>query len=765
MNANSRKIVVILGVVAVVLLVALFVLFPSIKEGVFGKAIDVGPIAGDTTLLWEQTYSSGSADIAPFVVGDATYLITNDETGSYLHTINPSTGDSINSCFIRADKVIGSPAHHAEEDNLFVPLENGIVRIVGLSDRSAVGNCDALDIALSHGAINPTTSIVMYGDTFIVGSTRGVHKINVYPVPGYPVTYTDVAYGTSGFVSSTPAISPSSNGDYLIFVVQMPNSRELYSINIDDMTLVTAGTQGIHHIISLDSNVVAPITVYSSTVAGVNDYNLVIIGTVNEQIYFFEQARSGGMLFISRPTNQNVGPVMVPGASFISEAVVVDTTTTSAKLYLASAGTDKKLYFGTIAFLPGKHSQIIFTPTDSDYHYSSSTPIYAAPLVALDGTIYISRTDKVVALKGGPPTYPGTPWKNTLWSVPSTINHNPSTSPSLLANDDILYVAGGDEGKLLAFGTPLFSAPQPEEEPEPVPPAEPEEEPEPAPPEPEPTAVCGNSIIEEGEFCDDGSINCEVNGYNGIQNCGNECLGYGDCLLAESCGDSLINGNEECDDGNLIDNDGCSSLCLTEEPAPAEDIPECTTNTDCDDSISCTDNVCVEGTCTYPISANRCLIDGVCQIRNNLNPANQCQQCNPESDTAAWTNNDALYCSDNDPSTTGDHCSAGVCVGTSPIEICTDSIDNDGDSLVDCADSDCVADTSCIVEPEPAPIPEATVEWPEECVTGELYVNGVCVDTGASEDNTNLLNEIVTIWNNDNNLLQKMSEIAYVLRN
>ena len=40
--------------------------------------------------------------------------------------------------------------------------------------------------------------------------------------------------------------------------------------------------------------------------------------------------------------------------------------------------------------------------------------------------------------------------------------------------------------------------------------------------------------------------------------------------------------------------------------------------------------------------------------------------------------------------------------GTSPVEICTDSYDNDGDGLIDCNDADCDAATSC--QPTPAEI-------------------------------------------------------------
>jgi cysteine-rich repeat protein len=61
---------------------------------------------------------------------------------------------------------------------------------------------------------------------------------------------------------------------------------------------------------------------------------------------------------------------------------------------------------------------------------------------------------------------------------------------------------------------------------------------------------CGNNITEAGEECDDGNLLND-------DGCSSVCLN-------EVCGDNITQANEECDDGNLVDNDGCSSLCLNE---------------------------------------------------------------------------------------------------------------------------------------------------------------------------------------------------------
>ena len=92
------------------------------------------------------------------------------------------------------------------------------------------------------------------------------------------------------------------------------------------------------------------------------------------------------------------------------------------------------------------------------------------------------------------------------------------------------------------------------------------------------TPVCGNSVIESGEECDDGGESPACDGNCSFAECGDgtlnslsgeQCDGGGqsascdaDCSFAE-CGDGTVNATagEECDDGNDIGDDGCQDDC------------------------------------------------------------------------------------------------------------------------------------------------------------------------------------------------------------
>ena len=95
-------------------------------------------------------------------------------------------------------------------------------------------------------------------------------------------------------------------------------------------------------------------------------------------------------------------------------------------------------------------------------------------------------------------------------------------------------------------------------------------------------AICGNSVQNAGEQCDDGNTtdndgcdsNCTITGCgNDILNPGEQCddgnVVDGDgcsstCVLETGCGNGTIDKGEGCDDGNTVNGDGCSDVCQLE---------------------------------------------------------------------------------------------------------------------------------------------------------------------------------------------------------
>lgn len=88
---------------------------------------------------------------------------------------------------------------------------------------------------------------------------------------------------------------------------------------------------------------------------------------------------------------------------------------------------------------------------------------------------------------------------------------------------------------------------------------------------------CGNGYLEAelGETCDDGDTITETcaPGVSDCLVCNSSCQEVAGAVLV--CGDGLVTAalGEECDDGNNVDNDGCSSQCVFDEPVPIDPGP------------------------------------------------------------------------------------------------------------------------------------------------------------------------------------------------
>ena len=74
------------------------------------------------------------------------------------------------------------------------------------------------------------------------------------------------------------------------------------------------------------------------------------------------------------------------------------------------------------------------------------------------------------------------------------------------------------------------------------------------------TPVCGNGILEKGEECDDNNL---LNGDGCNSLCKKEI--FMDCVFTKSCppvcGNGIVEKGEGCDDRNTVNGDGCSSEC------------------------------------------------------------------------------------------------------------------------------------------------------------------------------------------------------------
>ncbi|MDI3290033.1 DVUA0089 family protein [Polyangium sp. 15x6] len=161
------------------------------------------------------------------------------------------------------------------------------------------------------------------------------------------------------------------------------------------------------------------------------------------------------------------------------------------------------------------------------------------------------------------------------------------------------------------------------------------------------TALCGDGILAGSEVCDDGNL---TSGDGCSASCvieqGYQCAGS-PSVCALSCGDGTINGTDVCDDGNKNSGDGCSATCAIEQGYTCTGTPSVCTTSCGNGTINGTD-ACDDGN---TVSGDGC--SSVCLLEPNYK-----------------------------------------CIGTPNVctkveQYCNDGIDNDGDTLIDAADSDC----------------------------------------------------------------------------
>ncbi len=228
--------------------------------------------------------------------------------------------------------------------------------------------------------------------------------------------------------------------------------------------------------------------------------------------------------------------------------------------------------------------------------------------------------------------------------------------------------------------------------------------------------------------CSDG-LDCTTDLCNPDNNACDHVVAAGSCAIAGDCqSDGEVNpdnacqsclsdvdqqrwsddDSNTCDDGNpCTDPDACAGGVCTGTPLPGC----CSAAADCDDGRACTTDACDVGSgiCSNAVDAGLCLIGGECFIEGQLNPANECQECQADAGQTAWTSNsnpcnDGLFC------TNGDACRDGVCQGAAG-SVCDDGIECTTD-VCDEASSTCVHDVpadacriggSCYAAAQPRP--------------------------------------------------------------
>ncbi|MBN2095782.1 DUF4215 domain-containing protein [Candidatus Peregrinibacteria bacterium] len=131
--------------------------------------------------------------------------------------------------------------------------------------------------------------------------------------------------------------------------------------------------------------------------------------------------------------------------------------------------------------------------------------------------------------------------------------------------------------------------------------------------------LCGNSILEFGETCDDGNL---TNG----DGCSSTCL------LENVCGNGVVEAGEGCDDGNVAGGDGCSFICTVETGWNCAGTPS-TCSPICGDGLIVGSEACDDGnTASGDGCSSTCQIEILSVCGNGiLESGEQCDDGNTNS--------------------------------------------------------------------------------------------------------------------------------------
>ena len=203
--------------------------------------------------------------------------------------------------------------------------------------------------------------------------------------------------------------------------------------------------------------------------------------------------------------------------------------------------------------------------------------------------------------------------------------------------------------------------------------------------------TCGNSRSETGEVCDGtdlGSQSCLTQGFGiGTLACNSSCDGFvtTGCAPLSICGNHVAEGSEVCDDHDLR-LQTCHGLGLGDGTLACDATCTAFVTSGCGVGPGCGNDTADEGEVCDGVDLRLETCFGLGFVRGDLACSAGCQAY----DTSACICDQDAQCA-----------AIGVCNSdtshcTSDQEICDDTFDNDGDTLVDCDDLDCVHAPACL---------------------------------------------------------------------
>ncbi|MGB2986799.1 MAG: hypothetical protein WBE26_13080 [Phycisphaerae bacterium] len=147
---------------------------------------------------------------------------------------------------------------------------------------------------------------------------------------------------------------------------------------------------------------------------------------------------------------------------------------------------------------------------------------------------------------------------------------------------------------------------------------------------------CGDYLTDDDctdpDSCD-GAGNCDPHHETIGTWCGDDS--DTDCTDPDTC-----DGDGNCDDNHAVNGSDCSDGLYCNVGETCTD-GECVGGTarDCNDGIPCTTDTCdeIDDECDNDLDPGFCLISGICRTEGQLNPGNDCEECNTAQSTTTWS--------------------------------------------------------------------------------------------------------------------------------